>query len=58
MQIHHILPRQYSNNLCWQVITHYGCTQSTFRFQYRLLTMITFFEIAVTQLMQAQDVAG
>ena len=42
------MPRQYSNNLCWHIIIHYDCTQSPFRFQYRLLTMTTFFEIAVS----------
>ena len=24
-----IMPRPYSNNLRWRVITHYGCTQSS-----------------------------
>ena len=37
----------YSNKLYWRVIAHYDYTHSSFRFQYRLLTMITFFEIAV-----------
>ena len=36
-----IMPRSYSNNLRRRVITHYDCTQSSFRFQ--LFT----FEIAV-----------
>ena len=35
------------NNLRWRVITHYNCTQSSFRFRYRLLIMATIFEIAV-----------
>ena len=39
--------RPYSNKLRWRVITHYDNTQSFFRFQYKLLTMTTFFEIAV-----------
>ena len=26
-------------------VIHYDCTQSSFRFQYRLLTITTFFEI-------------
>ena len=30
--------------------THCDYTQSSFRFQYRLLTMTTFFEIAVDQI--------
>ena len=38
-----IMPRPYRNNLRWRVITHHDCTQSSFRFQYRLLTMTTFF---------------
>ena len=44
-----IMLRSYKNNLLWRVITHYDCTQNSFRFQYRLLTMIDnlFFEIAV-----------
>ena len=33
--------------LCWRVTTHYDYTHSSFQFQYRLLTMTTFFEIAV-----------
>ena len=41
-----MMPRPYSNKLCWRVITHYDYTHSSFRFQYRLLTMTTFFEIA------------
>ena len=41
------MPQPYSNNLRWCIITHYDCTQSSFRFQYRLLTITTFFEIAV-----------
>ena len=43
-----VMPRPYSNKLHWHVITHYDYTQSSFRFQYRLLTMTTFFEVAVT----------
>ena len=43
-----IMPRgPCSNNHRWRVITRYDCTQSSFRFQYRLLTMTTFFEIDV-----------
>ena len=42
-----MMPRPYSNNLHSPVFTHYDCTQSSFRFQYRLLTMTTFSEIAV-----------
>ena len=41
------MSRPYSNNLHGRIITYYDCTQSSFRFQYRLLTMTTFFEIAV-----------
>ena len=47
MQIYHILPRQYSNNLCWHIITHNDYTHITFRFQDRLSSVTTFFEIAV-----------
>ena len=39
------IPRPYSNKLVklrWRVITHYDYTQSSFRFQYRLLTMIAW----------------
>ena len=34
-----IMPRSYSNNFRWCVITHYDhdCTQSSFQFQYPLL---------------------
>ena len=42
------MPRRYCNNLRWCVITHYDYIPKVpFVFQYRLLTMITFFEIAV-----------
>ena len=41
------MPQPYSNNFYGRVITHYDCTQSSFRIQYRPLTMTTFFEIAV-----------
>ena len=41
------MPRPYSKKLYWRIITHYDYTHSSFRFQYRLLTMTTFFEIAV-----------
>ena len=37
------MPRLYSNKLRWRIITHYIYS---FRFQYRLLSMTTFFEIA------------
>ena len=39
------MPRQYSNNLRWRILTRYDFTQSSFRFQYQLLAMTTFFEI-------------
>ena len=52
-----IMPRPYSNNLRWPVITHYNSLTvygymypkflSEFRFQYRLLTMTTFSEVFV-----------
>ena len=42
-----MISRPYSNKLCWRVITHNDYIHSSFRFQYRLLTMTTFFEIAV-----------
>ena len=41
------MPRPYSNSLSSPVFTHYDRTQSSFRFQYWLLTIITFSEIAV-----------
>ena len=44
-----IIPRPYSNKLRWRVIAFYDYTHSSFRFQYRLLTMTTFSEIAVWQ---------
>ena len=47
MQVYHIMPLQYSNKLHGRVIIHYDCTQSSFRFWYRLLTMTISFEIAV-----------
>ena len=50
MQVHHIMPRQYSNNLRRRIITHYDCTQSSFRFQYQLLTATTFFKPEVTNI--------
>ena len=42
------MPRSYSNSLRWCVITRYDCTQNSFRFQYRLLTLVAFSEIAIS----------
>ena len=42
-----IMPRPNSNNLRWHVITYYDCSQISCRFQNRLLTKTTLFEIAV-----------
>ena len=44
-----IMTRPYSNNLHLPVFTYYDCTRSSFRFQYRLLTVTIFFEVAVNK---------
>ena len=46
-----IMPRPYSNNFHWRVITHYDYTRGSFRFQYRLLTLTTFCKMAVNGLL-------
>ena len=38
-----IMPRPYSDNLRGPVINHCYSTQSSFRFQYQILTLATFF---------------
>ena len=51
-----IIPRQYSDSLRWRIITlYYDCTESSFRFQYRLLTITTFFDIAVCYCMEVSN---
>ena len=37
-----MMPQPYNNKLCWRVIIHYDYLHSSFRFQYRVLTTITF----------------
>ena len=41
------MPWPFFYNLRWCVITYNDCTPSSFRFQYQLFSMTTFFEIAV-----------
>ena len=47
MQVHHNVTAYIVTACVRPFITHYDYTQSSFRFQYRLLTMTTFFETAV-----------
>ena len=42
-----IMLQPHRDNLRGCVINHYDCTQSSFRFKYRLLTVTTILEIAV-----------
>ena len=50
MQIHYILPRQNSNNLCWHNITHYDCTPQFISVPVSTTDYDNLFEIAVTKL--------